>query len=82
MQLAPFVAPLLGLIGHAGEPLFDSRELTDNAPVGASYGTYADLRLAFWPSMGLKPGIFMTVGMSEKRAARFYRVPDRVVHPA
>ena len=48
----------------------------------ASYGTYADLHLAFWPSMGLKPGNFMTVGMNEKRAAWFYRVPDRVVHPA
>ena len=38
----------------------------------------AELLLAFWASIGFKPGDFMTVGMNEKRAAWFYHILDRV----
>jgi hypothetical protein len=30
------------------------------------YGTHAELLLAFWASIGFKPGDFMTIGMNEK----------------
>jgi len=36
------------------------------------------LRLAFSASMGSKPGDFLTVGMTTKRAARFCHVPGGV----
>jgi nucleoid DNA-binding protein len=39
----------------------------------------ADLLLAFWASIGFKPGDFMTAGMNEKRSTWFYRVLDRVM---
>ena len=54
------------------------------APVAweAVYGTRADLLLAFWASMGFKPGDFRTTGMNEKRAAWLCRVLNRVTHPA
>jgi hypothetical protein len=32
----------------------------------AKYGTRAELRLAFWASIGFKPVDFMTKGMNEK----------------
>src|SRR5437660_474104 len=35
----------------------------------ARYRTHAELLLAFWASMGFKPGDLMTVGMNQKRAA-------------
>ena len=41
----------------------------------------AELLLAFWASIGFKPGDFMTTGMNEKRAAWLCRVLDRVTHP-
>jgi hypothetical protein len=36
--------------------------------------TYAELSLAFWASIGSKPGDFMTMGMNEKREAWRCRV--------
>ena len=38
------------------------------------------LLLAFWTSIGFKPGDFMTAGMNEKRTAWLCRVPDRLTH--
>jgi hypothetical protein len=43
--------------------------------------THAELLLAFWASIGFKPGDFMTTGMNEKRAAWLCRVLNRVTHP-
>jgi hypothetical protein len=40
----------------------------------AKYGAHNELLLAFWSSIGFKPGDFMTVGMNEKRTALFCRV--------
>jgi hypothetical protein len=48
----------------------------------AACGTRAELRLAFWASIGFKPGGFMTIGINEKRAAWLCRVFARVTHPA
>ena len=48
----------------------------------ARYGTHTELLLAFWASIGFKPGDFMTIGMNEKRAAWLCRVLNRVMHPA
>ena len=48
----------------------------------AKYGTHAELLLAFWASIGFKPGDFMTIGMNEKRAAWLCRVLNRVTHSA
>jgi hypothetical protein len=45
-------------------------------------GTHAQLLLAFWASIGFKPGDFMTIGMNEKRTAWLCRVLNRVTHPA
>ena len=42
----------------------------------------ADLRLAFWASIGFKPGSFMTAAMNGKRFAWPCRAPDRVMQPA
>jgi hypothetical protein len=44
------------------------------------HGTHTELLLAFWASMGFKPGDFMTIGMNEKRAAWLCRVLNRVTH--
>ena len=49
----------------------------DAAARVARYRTHAEL-LAFWASMGFKPGDLMTVGMNQKRAAWFRRVLSRV----
>ena len=46
--------------------------------VDASHGTQAKLLLAFWATIGFKPGDFMITGMNEKRAARLCRVLNRV----
>jgi hypothetical protein len=43
---------------------------------------HAELLLAFYASMGFKPGDFMTIGMNEKRAAWLCRALDRVTHSA
>ena|SRR5437867_13158952 len=43
-------------------------------------GTRAELLLAFWASIGFKPGDFMTIGMNEKRSAWIRRLFDRVAH--
>jgi hypothetical protein len=40
-------------------------------------GTHAELFLAFWASMGFKPGDFMTTGMNEKRTAWLCRVLNK-----
>ena len=48
----------------------------------ATQGTQAELLLAFWPSIGFKPGDFMTTGMSEQRAARLCRAFNGVTHRA
>jgi hypothetical protein len=45
-----------------------------------SQGTHAELLLAFWASIGFKPGDFMTIGMSEKRTAWLDGVLNRVTH--
>jgi hypothetical protein len=37
--------------------------------MAARQGTRAELLLAFWASIGFKPGDFMTTGMNEKRTA-------------
>jgi hypothetical protein len=37
--------------------------------IEARQGTHAELLLAFWASIGFKPGDFMTIGMNEKRTA-------------
>jgi hypothetical protein len=37
--------------------------------------------LAFWTSIGFKPGDFMTTGMNEKRTAWLCRALNRVTHP-
>ena len=74
----------LSLVSHFSIPYDNSVRAGDRAalrPCGQSWNL-PDLHLAFWLSMGLKPGNFMTAGMNEKRAAWFYRVLDRVVHPA
>ncbi len=44
--------------------------------------THAELLLAFWASMGFKPGDFMTIGMNEKRTAWLCRVLTRTTYPA
>src|ERR1700682_4096783 len=49
--------------------------------VEGRYGTHAELLLAFWASIGFKPGDFMTIGMNEKRAAWLCRVLNRVTPP-
>jgi hypothetical protein len=38
------------------------------------------LSLAFWASIGFKPGDFMTIGMHEKRSAWIRRAFDGVAH--
>jgi hypothetical protein len=48
----------------------------------AEFGTYADLLLAFWASMGFKPGNFLTIGNNEKRAGWLCRFSNRVTHAA
>jgi hypothetical protein len=42
-----------------------------NPPSRAKYGAQNELLLAFWSSIGFKPGSFMTAGMSEQRAHFF-----------
>jgi hypothetical protein len=58
------------------------RKIADDVAWEAVYGTRPDLLLAFWASMGFKPGDFRTIGMNEKRAAWLCRVLNRVTHPA
>ena len=48
----------------------------------ARYGTHAQLLLAFWASIGFKPGEFMTIVMNEKRAPWLCRVLNRMTHRA
>ena len=47
----------------------------------AGLGTHTELLLAFWTSIGFKPGDFITTGMNEKRTAWLCRVLNRVTHP-
>src|ERR1700730_16231985 len=47
----------------------------------AGLGTHAKLLLAFWTSIGFKPGDFITTGMNEKRTAWLCGVLNRVTHP-
>jgi hypothetical protein len=42
----------------------------------------AELLLAFWASIGFKPGDFTTTGMNKKRTVWLCRVLDRVTRPA
>ena len=42
----------------------------------------AEALLAFWVSIGFKPGDFMTTGMSEQRAARLCRAFNGATHRA
>jgi hypothetical protein len=44
-------------------------------------GTHTELRLAFWASIGFKPGDFIATGMNEKRTAWLCRVFNRVTDP-
>jgi hypothetical protein len=43
---------------------------------------YAALLLAFWTSIGFKPGNFTTIGINEKRTVWLCRVLNRVTHLA
>ncbi|MCA6097104.1 HU family DNA-binding protein [Bradyrhizobium sp. Arg62] len=47
---------------------------SDAAAWEETYGTHAELPLAFWASIGFKPGDFVTVGMNQSAPAWFDRV--------
>jgi hypothetical protein len=47
----------------------------------ARLGTQTELLLAFWTSIGFKPGDFITIGMNEKRTAWLCHVLNRVTVP-
>jgi hypothetical protein len=51
-----------------------SAAISDKTAFDAKWGAHNELLLAFWSSIGFKPGDFMTVGMNEKRTALFCRV--------
>lgn len=55
-------------------------EYADSVAWEKRCGTRAELLLAFWASIGFKPGDFMTIGMNEKRSAWIRRLFDRVAH--